>query len=182
CSLLLLLAVGSSPMGYGLTGRSASGQFLTWSPHSAPEKAVLGETRPVAVDGKNHKKIMIDEVIPAIKPKMPRPPGHTDFVQQDGAKPHTKKGVMEAIQAEAGNSIILETQPSNSPNLNVNDLSFSHSTQQLKEDVGVTTTEGLVEATLEAFHNYPRETLECIWHSLFAVYGEILRSKGDNRY
>ncbi|CAN0491718.1 unnamed protein product [Discosporangium mesarthrocarpum] len=90
-------------------------------------------------DGAKYKKIMINEVIPAIKAKMPRPPGHTIFVQQDSAKPHTEKGIMEAIQAEARNSIILETQSSNSPDLNMNDLGFFHSIQQLKEDVGVST-------------------------------------------
>ncbi|CAN0011252.1 unnamed protein product [Discosporangium mesarthrocarpum] len=58
--------------------------------------------RPATVDWEKYKKVMIDEVIPAIKAKMPRPPGHTIFVQQAGAKPRVKKGVMEAIQAELG--------------------------------------------------------------------------------
>ncbi|CAN0336767.1 unnamed protein product, partial [Discosporangium mesarthrocarpum] len=120
--------------------------------------------RPVMVDGEKYE-IMIDEVISAIKAKMQRPAGHTIFMQQNGAKPHTKKGVMEAIQAEPGNSIKLETQPSNSPDLNVNDLHFFHSIQQLRKDLGVATAEELVDATLEAFDIYPRE---------------ILVSKGDN--
>ncbi|CAM9301604.1 unnamed protein product, partial [Discosporangium mesarthrocarpum] len=138
--------------------------------------------RPDTVDGEKYKEIMIDEVIPAVKAETLRPPGHTIFVQQDGAKLHTKKRVMEVTQAETGNSIVLETQPSNSPELNVNDLRFFHSIQQLKQDVGMTTAEGLVKATLEAFDIYPQGTLECVWHSLFAVYGEILGSKGDNNY
>ncbi|CAM9969136.1 unnamed protein product, partial [Discosporangium mesarthrocarpum] len=91
-------------------------------------------------------------------------------------------GVMEAIQAKAGDSIILETQPANSPDLNVNDLGFFHSNQQLKEDVGVSSPEDLVEATIEALNVYPRETLERVWQSLFAVLGEVLGSKGDNSY
>ncbi|CAN0487698.1 unnamed protein product, partial [Discosporangium mesarthrocarpum] len=106
--------------------------------------------RPVTVDGEKFMKIIIDEVIPAIKSKIPRPPGHSIFEEQDGAKWHMKKGVMEAIQAEGGNSIILETQPSISTDLNVNDLGFFQSIQQLEENVGLTTAEGLVEATLEA--------------------------------
>ncbi|CAM9249417.1 unnamed protein product, partial [Discosporangium mesarthrocarpum] len=120
--------------------------------------------------------MIIDEVIPTIKAKMPRPPGRIIFVQQDGAKPHTKRG------AEAGNSILLGTQPFNSPDLNTNDLGFFHSIRQLKENVGVTTAEGLVEATLEALDIYPHEALECVWHSLFAVYGEIMGSKGGISY
>ncbi|CAN0164258.1 unnamed protein product, partial [Discosporangium mesarthrocarpum] len=54
--------------------------------------------------------------------------------------------------------------------------------QELKEDVGVSSPEDLVEATMEAFDGYPRETLERIWQSLFAVLGEVLGSMGDNRY
>ncbi|CAM9286253.1 unnamed protein product [Discosporangium mesarthrocarpum] len=113
---------------------------------------------------------------------MPSPPGHTIFMQQNGTKPHTKKGVKEAIQAKAGNSIMLETQPCNSPDLNMNNLAFFHSIQQLKENMGVTTTEGLAEVMPVAFNIYPQETLECVCHSLFAVYGEILGSEGGNKY
>ncbi|CAM9660349.1 unnamed protein product [Discosporangium mesarthrocarpum] len=111
--------------------------------------------RPVMVDGEKYKKTMIDEVIPAIKAQMPRLLGHIVLVQHDGDKWHSKRGVMEAIQAEAGNSIMLESQPSNSPDLHMNDFGFFHSIQQLKEYVGLTTADGLVEATLEAFDIYP---------------------------
>ncbi|CAM9169307.1 unnamed protein product [Discosporangium mesarthrocarpum] len=137
--------------------------------------------KPATINAERYKELMIDKVIPAIKARMPRPRGHTIFVQQDGAKPHTG-GVMEAIQAKAGDSIILETQPANSPDLNVNDLGFFHSIQQVKEDVGVSSPEDLVEATMEAFDVYPRETLERDWQSLFAVLGEVLGSKGDHSY
>ncbi|CAM9977652.1 unnamed protein product, partial [Discosporangium mesarthrocarpum] len=104
----------------------------------------------------------------------PRQPGHTIFVQQDGAKPYMGGGVMEAIKAKAGDSIILETQPANSPDLNVNDLGFFHSIQQLKEDVGVSSPEDMVQATMEAFDVYLRETLERVWQSFFAVLGKFL--------
>ncbi|CAN0238879.1 unnamed protein product [Discosporangium mesarthrocarpum] len=82
--------------------------------------------KPATVKVERYKEVMIDKVIPAIKARMPRPPGHTNFVQQDGATPHTGGGGLEAIQAKAGYSIILETQPGNSPDLSVNDLGFFH--------------------------------------------------------
>ncbi|CAN0282995.1 unnamed protein product [Discosporangium mesarthrocarpum] len=47
---------------------------------------------PAAIIAERYKDFMIDKVIPAIKARMPRPPGHTVFVQQDGAKPHTGGG------------------------------------------------------------------------------------------
>ncbi|CAN0478109.1 unnamed protein product, partial [Discosporangium mesarthrocarpum] len=91
-------------------------------------------------------------------------------------------GFMEAIQADTGDSIILGTQLANSPDLNVNDLGFFRYIQQLKEDAGVSSPEDLVGATMEAFDVYPRETLERVWQSLFAVLEEVLGSKGDNSY
>ncbi|CAN0512256.1 unnamed protein product, partial [Discosporangium mesarthrocarpum] len=113
--------------------------------------------KPSTINAKRYKQLMVDKVIPPIKARRPRPPGHTIFVQQNGAKPHTGGGGMETFQAKAWDSIILETQPANSPALNVNDLGISHSIQQLKEDVGVSSPEDLMEATMEAFDVYPRE-------------------------
>ncbi|CAN0424751.1 unnamed protein product [Discosporangium mesarthrocarpum] len=78
--------------------------------------------KPATINAERYKELMIDKVIPSIKARMPRSPGHTIFVHQDGAKPHTGGGGMEAIQARAGDNIILETQPANSPDLNVNIL------------------------------------------------------------
>ncbi|CAN0511225.1 unnamed protein product, partial [Discosporangium mesarthrocarpum] len=42
--------------------------------------------KPATINAERYKELMIDKVIPAIKARMPRPPGHTIFVQQDGAK------------------------------------------------------------------------------------------------
>ncbi|CAM9676296.1 unnamed protein product [Choristocarpus tenellus] len=91
---------------------------------------------PVTVDGERYKKLVIKHVILAIKACMPRPEGYTTFVQQDRAKPHTNEGIMEAIEEASGDDIVIETQPVNSSDLNVNNLGFFHSIQQLKEDVG----------------------------------------------
>ncbi|CAM9940048.1 unnamed protein product [Discosporangium mesarthrocarpum] len=168
-------------MGCGLTARSVSGPGRIQRAAVRTAKGTM-MLKPATINAKRYKELMIDKVIPAIKARMPRPPGHTIFVQQDGAKPHAGGGVMEAIQAKTGDSIILETQLANSPDLNVNDLGFFHSIQQLKEDVGVSSPEDLVEAIMEAFDVYPRETLERVWQSLFAVLGEVLGSKGDNSY
>ncbi|CAM9841295.1 unnamed protein product [Discosporangium mesarthrocarpum] len=114
--------------------------------------------KPATVNGKRYKKLMNEEVIPVINSRMPRLPGRTIFVQQGGAEQQYGKGVMEAIQGAAGDDIILKTQPPNTLNLEVNDLGFFHSIQQLKEDVGVTNGEGLVEANAETFDIYPLET------------------------
>ncbi|CAN0296472.1 unnamed protein product, partial [Discosporangium mesarthrocarpum] len=100
--------------------------------------------KPAMVNAERYKELMIDKVIPAIKARMPH-----DLRAAGWCKSRTRGGVMEAIQAKAGDSIMLETQPANTPDLNVNDLGFFHSIQQLKEDVGVFSFEDLVEATME---------------------------------
>ncbi|CAM9881746.1 unnamed protein product [Discosporangium mesarthrocarpum] len=48
--------------------------------------------KPATVDAERYKELTIDKVILAIKARMPIPPGHTIFVQQGGAKPHTGGG------------------------------------------------------------------------------------------
>ncbi|CAM9831042.1 unnamed protein product [Choristocarpus tenellus] len=137
---------------------------------------------PAMVDGVRRKKLMIEDVIPAIKAHIPRPEGHTIFLQQDIAKSNTNRNrrITKVIKEAAGDDIVIETHPTNSPDLNVNDLGFFHSIQQLREDMRVTNTEELVEATMEVFNMYPRETPECVWQSLFASYEEVLGFKGDN--
>ncbi|CAM9544573.1 unnamed protein product, partial [Choristocarpus tenellus] len=88
---------------------------------------------PATVVGKRYKKLMIEDVIPAIKALMPSPEGHTAFMQQDRAKPHTKGGIVEGIEEAVGDNIAIETHPANSTDLNVNDLGFFHSIELLRE-------------------------------------------------
>ncbi|CAN0470929.1 unnamed protein product [Discosporangium mesarthrocarpum] len=57
---------------------------------------------PAMVDRERYKNLMIEAVIPAIKTCIPRREGHTIFVQQDRATPHTKVGIMEAIEETVG--------------------------------------------------------------------------------
>ncbi|CAM9508047.1 unnamed protein product [Choristocarpus tenellus] len=84
---------------------------------------------PAILDGERYEKVMIEDAILAIKAHKHRPEGHTSFLQQDGAKSHTKGEIMEAIQEVAGDDNVLETQPANSSDLNVNDLGFFPSIQ-----------------------------------------------------
>ncbi|CAM9151838.1 unnamed protein product [Discosporangium mesarthrocarpum] len=62
---------------------------------------------PDMVGGERYKKLMIEAVIPANKACMPRPEGRTIFVQHGGATPHTKVGIMEAIEEAAGGNIVI---------------------------------------------------------------------------
>ncbi|CAM9402423.1 unnamed protein product [Discosporangium mesarthrocarpum] len=116
---------------------------------------------PAMVDGERYKKLMIEAFIPAVKACMPRPEGHTIFVQQDGERHTPRWGSWRQSRRRWG--VMLSEKPSEPTDLNVNDLGFFHSIQQLKEYVGMTNTQELVEATAEAFNVYPRGTLERVW-------------------
>ncbi|CAN0475096.1 unnamed protein product [Discosporangium mesarthrocarpum] len=58
--------------------------------------------KPATINAERYKELMIDNVIPAIKARMPRPPGHTIFVQQDGAKRHTGGGSWRQFRQRRG--------------------------------------------------------------------------------
>ncbi|CAN0313379.1 unnamed protein product [Discosporangium mesarthrocarpum] len=140
------------------------------------------EINPITMDGEQEKQMMVMEVIPAIKARMPGASARPIWVQQDGSKAHARSGVVAAIEAADRGNIILETQPPSSPDLNVLELGFFHSIQRLKDDLGVSNVRELVKATIKALDEYPRETLERCWHCLFALYGEVLGCKGDNNF
>ncbi|CAM9511496.1 unnamed protein product [Choristocarpus tenellus] len=76
-----------------------------------------------------YKKVMIEEVMLAMKTHMPRLEGCTIFVEQDMEKPHTKGGITESIEEVAGDNIPIYTLSANSQDLNDNDLGFFHSNQ-----------------------------------------------------
>ncbi|CAM9469848.1 unnamed protein product [Choristocarpus tenellus] len=96
---------------------------------------------PVTVGRERYKKLMIKDFIPAIKAHMPQV-GSTQHLHAAGRGKVTHQGgIMEAIKDVVGDDIVIETQSAHSPDLNVNDLEFFHSIEELKEDVGVTNTE-----------------------------------------
>ncbi|CAN0046543.1 unnamed protein product, partial [Choristocarpus tenellus] len=68
------------------------------------------------------KKWHTEELLPAIKTRMPWLQGKRVVVQQDGAIPHTGKGNSEILSGAGkteGWLIMLVTQPSNSPDFNI---------------------------------------------------------------
>lgn len=126
-------------------------------------------------------------VIDAIKQKF-EPFGHrTIHIQQDGARPHTGNGVVQQIEAYGstdGWEIVVDTQPAQSPDLNILDLGFFHS---LKVHVGhlkhrARNMVQLMANVREAFDDYDYDTLNRVWAHLFACYNCILAVNGDNQY
>ena len=78
----------------------------------------------------------------------------------------------------------MKTQPAQSPDLNILDLGFFHSlkTRAAHMKVVAKNKTQLVAKIKLAYQQYPAETLDHIWASLFAVYNCILQCNGDNQY
>ncbi|CAM9196572.1 unnamed protein product [Choristocarpus tenellus] len=108
---------------------------------------------PATVDRERYKKLMLmmEDVILAIKAAC-LGWKDTSSCSRTGQTHTPRGGIMKAIWEAPGDDIVIETQPTNSPDLNIKDLGLFHSIQQLKEDIWVNNMEELVEATMEVFN------------------------------
>ena len=117
----------------------------------------------------------------------PRCLGSLHFIQQDGARPHTAERTIEDLEiGGAGNGFvpIIVTQPTNSPDLNINDLGFFGS---LKVDVKricthCTSRENVIANVIKAFDEYPREKIDGLWACWFNILRNIVACDGGNDY
>ncbi|CAM9204100.1 unnamed protein product [Discosporangium mesarthrocarpum] len=129
CFLQLWLGPDSYPIRSGFDGKICIWPVIEpVKTESSSKNHAAGdiETKPVTMDREQHKQMMMKEVIPAIKARTPGVSTRTIWVQQDGTNPHARNGVIAAIEAAAGENFKLETQPPNSPDLNILDLGFFH--------------------------------------------------------
>lgn len=128
-------------------------------------------------------KVVIDNV----KVKMPWLLGQPVIIQQDGASPHTARGVMDRLSqygSTGGWNFIMVTQPPQSPDLNINDLSFFRSLKMRVNalKVGAHSLDQLYQAVLEAWANYDTSTLKVLWGHQYACYRCIMENLGGNDY
>ena len=127
----------------------------------------------------------IDELLPAIKKKMPWQRSKRVVAQQDGASPHTGEGNPEILNSAGmgrGWLVELVTQPSQSPDLNITDLGFFASLKSRVWGMNASSANELVETIFQQYEEYDGDTLERVWQSLFKVYNQTLRTLGDNDF
>ena len=139
----------------------------------------------VTIDSAWYREWYIDCLLSEIKQKMPWLRNQEIVVQQDGARPHTGKGNLDALR-QAGNeghwSINLIMQPAQSPDLNINDLGFFRSLKTRVLETKFDTVEKMMEVVYDEYERYDAETLERVWQCLFAVYNKVLEELGGNGY
>ena len=126
-------------------------------------------------------------ILDMVKHKMPWLKEDEIRIRHDGAPGHTGHGNEELLfQAgqDDGWNIIFETQPSQSPDLNKNDLCFFNSLQtqaeKLKEESH--SKEVLLQAVIKAYNDYDPMILNRFDALQYAVYREILKDGGNNQY
>eukprot|EP00959_Pyramimonas_sp_CCMP1952_P266313 5567785-Pyramimonas_sp.AAC.1 len=134
-----------------------------------------------------YRKLMTKKVFPAIRRKMPWAKLVT--IQQDGASPHTGKDNPRHLKTAGMNprvpgnaKITILTQPSNSPDNNLNDLCFFPSMSARVAKCGHRTVDELVEMVEKEYWNYDQATLLRGWEMKTRVLGEIIKHKGNNDF
>ncbi|ETV71867.1 hypothetical protein H257_13000 [Aphanomyces astaci] len=142
------------------------------------------ELRPVNVTRPVYKKMLIDNVIPAIKALWPADCSKTVFIQQDNARLHVPPSDADIIKActSDGWAMKLKYQPPNSPDMNVLDLGFFRAIQALQQTHHSNTYEDIVNATNNAWKDVDPWSLERNFLTLQSCLREVIGCAGGNSY
>eukprot|EP00531_Pseudo-nitzschia_arenysensis_P008281 CAMPEP_0116122372 /NCGR_PEP_ID=MMETSP0329-20121206/4179_1 /TAXON_ID=697910 /ORGANISM="Pseudo-nitzschia arenysensis, Strain B593" /LENGTH=241 /DNA_ID=CAMNT_0003616215 /DNA_START=134 /DNA_END=855 /DNA_ORIENTATION=- len=141
------------------------------------------ETKIVKVDSKQHAKMMIENVIPAIKERFPRKSKNKPiYIQMDNAAPHSNKtdDLVNAACKSDGWDIRLKRQPAKSPDLNILDLGFFTAIQSVQQKKMMTDIDELIEAVNEAYWEQEKETVDNVFLSLQQSMIGVLETNGNN--
>lgn len=154
------------------------------------------ETKNVSVTKEVYHRMLIDNVVPAIRAKWPADDRRCVVrLQQDNAPSHRqckkKKddepwvAELETLMSDPQHRvrIAIKEQPPNSPDTNINDLGFFASLQSVSwTQTPATTMDGLIDNVKKAFDEYKPDCLNRIWLTHQAILNEILASNGSNNY
>ncbi|XP_074297014.1 uncharacterized protein LOC141627685 [Silene latifolia] len=130
------------------------------------------------------KDCLINKIIPALKLKWPENASKEIYIQQDNARPHISDNDPEFRVAASsdGFDIHLMFQPSNSPDLNINDLGFFSSLKSLQHETVATTVLELVAAVENAYEVLVPSKLNFNFLTLQTVMIEIMLTNGHNSF
>ncbi|KAL6586047.1 hypothetical protein OROMI_002691 [Orobanche minor] len=143
------------------------------------------ETKPINSITKDViKHCLIHQIIPSIKEKWPPNASKDIIIQQDNDRPHISNEDPEfrAAASSDGFNIVLMQQPANSPDTNVNDLSWFRALQSLHMETGAYNIDELVNAVAESFEKMEPSKLNTVFLSLQQCMLEIMKVKGQNNY
>ncbi|ETV78434.1 hypothetical protein H257_07974 [Aphanomyces astaci] len=134
--------------------------------------------KTVSVTRETYKKMLIEQVIPAIRCKWPSTETKTIKIQQDNARPHAPPVDPDVVAAckDQGWDMEVVFQPPNSPDMNVLDLGFFRAIQTLQAEKHSSCLEDIVTATEAAWADVSSTTLNKNFLTLQRCLQEILES------
>jgi hypothetical protein len=141
-------------------------------------------TKPIGCTRVVFRRMMIENVIPAIKQKWPDN-NHNITVQQDGASAHLLPNdfAFEAAAQDDNWNIVLLTQPAQSPDLNVCDLSFFRALQSQQWRLRIEhNIDGLIAQVQEALRIFDDRKLDFGFLTLQCCLDDVLLCVGGNDY
>ena len=131
---------------------------------------------------------MVDGAIRAKVPWLHEGRTGETIVQHDGAAGHEGKGTLDFLSAAGeevpGAPIRYDKQSAQSPDCNKNDLCFFNSLQAAADKVKMSSKskEVLMDSVVQAYEQYPVESLVRVDALQFKIYRCILRNDGGNQY
>lgn len=148
-------------------------------------KGTLVTKNVESINAAECKKMILENVIPAIKSKFPVANKQKPvYVQQDNARPHSCDNDKDLVAegSRDGWSIQFKSQPPNSPDLNVLDLGFFNSIQALQHKASPNTIDELIECVQNAFNDLDRETVDNVFLTLQTCMESTMLAEGGNSY
>jgi hypothetical protein len=142
----------------------------------------------LSLTGDIYNEYIVNVILPVIAAKCP-PEMKVKQIKliHDNATPHSKINMAEfnAKCIELGVNVSINFQPPQSPDLNINDLSFFASIQSLyykQTEVNIKNIETLIEAMDYTYGHYNCIKINRAFLTLFTNYNAILQSDGKNSY
>ena len=142
------------------------------------------ETKPVSVTLTKYREFLVEKVLPAIKEKWPCR-NRNIVIQQDGASSHITQDDPEFVAAATQGhwNVTILTQPAQSPDTNLLDLTFFRAMQSSQWNHGFANEiNGLIAQVMRAYDNFPPRKIDFGFLTLASCLDEIICSNGDNSY
>jgi hypothetical protein len=149
-----------------------------------------GDMYPVTLSltGDVYSNYIINIILPDVAKKCPPEMKSKEIkLIHDNATPHSKIDMQKFNEkcAILGINATINYQPPQSPDLNINDLSFFASVQSLyykQTEVQITSIETLIEAMDYTYAQFNPIKLNRAYLTLFTNYNAIIQSDGKNNY
>jgi hypothetical protein len=144
------------------------------------------------VDKDKYRQLLMDKVVPAILSLWPmgelKDTTRKIIIQQDGAKSHIHpadeawKEYLRDMDLGLEDKIIMQTQPANSPDTNLNDLGFFSALQAQYYDHAPNNSLELISMVEKVFKEFDYKVINRIWLTYMTCLNEIVKHNGCNQY